>query len=122
MHFGTGPDEMETISELDPYVIDDHLQEIEICNQVSKSIFFIVSATYKWKFTFKSKHFDFLFISIHQALIGDSVGKTKIPTKLDLDVFNALLEHASSEHRTILKDWYTSNTKTNDYTLRQDYR
>lgn len=44
MHFGTGPDEMETMSELDPYVIDDHLQEIEICSRVSKSIFFIVSS------------------------------------------------------------------------------
>lgn len=43
MHFGTGPEEMETLSELDPYVIDDHLQEIEICSKVSKSIFFIVS-------------------------------------------------------------------------------
>lgn len=43
MHFGTGPEEMETMSELDPYVIDDHLQEIEICSRVSKSIFFIVS-------------------------------------------------------------------------------
>lgn len=43
MHFGTGPEEMETMSELDPYVIDDHLQEIEICSRVSKSVFFIVS-------------------------------------------------------------------------------
>lgn len=45
MHFGTGPEEMETMSELDPYVIDDHLHEIEICSRVSKSIFFIVSYT-----------------------------------------------------------------------------
>lgn len=44
MHFGTGPEEMETMSELDPYVIDDHLREIEICNNVSKSVFFIVSS------------------------------------------------------------------------------
>ncbi|XP_037046627.1 uncharacterized protein LOC119081650 [Bradysia coprophila] len=99
MHFGTGPEEMETMSELDPYVIDDHLQEIEICSRVSKSVFFI-------------------------ALVGDNVGKTKIPTKLDAEVFNALLEHASSENKTIFNDWYTktSNPNTNDYELRQDYR
>lgn len=114
MHFGTGPEEMETMSELDPYVIADHLQEIEICSRVSKSIFFIVSYDV------------YFYVSLNknivlQALLGDNLGKTKIPTKLDAEVFNALMEHASSENRTILNDWY-SNTKTNDYELRQDYR
>ncbi|KAJ6644572.1 Protein qui-1 [Pseudolycoriella hygida] len=97
MHFGTGPEEMETMSELDPYVIDDHLHEIEICSRVSKSVFFI-------------------------TLLGDNVGKTKIPTKLDDEVFSALLEQANSENRTLLNDWYTNNEKTNFYELRQDYR
>lgn len=43
MHFGTGPDNMDAIVDLDPHVLNDHLKEIEICSKVSKSTFFIVS-------------------------------------------------------------------------------
>lgn len=43
MHFGTGPDNMDAVVDLDPYILDEHLKEIEICSKVSKSIFFIVS-------------------------------------------------------------------------------
>lgn len=41
MHFGTGPD--GAVVDYDPYVLDDHLREIELCSKVSKSVFFIVS-------------------------------------------------------------------------------
>lgn len=43
MHFGTGPVNMDAVVDLDPYILDEHLEEIEICSKVSKSIFFIVS-------------------------------------------------------------------------------
>lgn len=43
MHFGTGPDNMDAVTDLDPHVLMDHLTEVEICSQVSKSVFFIVS-------------------------------------------------------------------------------
>lgn len=42
MHFGTGPDSMN-VSDLDPYILDEHLSEIEICSKVSRSVFFLVS-------------------------------------------------------------------------------
>lgn len=41
MHFGTGP--TSTATDLDPYILDEHLSEIEICSRVSKSVFFLVS-------------------------------------------------------------------------------
>lgn len=34
---------MDAVVDLDPYILDEHLKEIEICSKVSKSIFFIVS-------------------------------------------------------------------------------
>lgn len=43
MHFGTGPVNMDAVVDLDPYILDEHLQEIDVCSKVSKSIFFIVS-------------------------------------------------------------------------------
>lgn len=42
MHFGTGPNSIIAPSELDPYILDDHLSEVITCHRVSKSIFFIV--------------------------------------------------------------------------------
>lgn len=45
MHFGTGPDSMN-VSDLDPYILDEHLSEIEICSKVSRSVFFLVSVVY----------------------------------------------------------------------------
>lgn len=44
MHFGTGPDSMNVI-DLDPYILDEHLSEIEICSRRSRSVFFLVSRT-----------------------------------------------------------------------------
>lgn len=41
IHFGTGSG--CTVVDLDPYVLDDHLYEIETCHRVSKSVFLIVS-------------------------------------------------------------------------------
>lgn len=41
MHFGTGPENPQI--DIDPYTIQDHLREIEVCRKVSKSVFFIVS-------------------------------------------------------------------------------
>lgn len=43
MHFGTGPDNMDAVVDLDPYILQEHLKEIEICSKVSKSVYFIVS-------------------------------------------------------------------------------
>uniref|UniRef100_A0A182LW03 Uncharacterized protein n=1 Tax=Anopheles culicifacies TaxID=139723 RepID=A0A182LW03_9DIPT len=42
IHFGTGSDGLTTV-DLDPYVLEDHLEEIETCHGVSKSVFLIVS-------------------------------------------------------------------------------
>lgn len=42
IHFGTGSNEHGLV-DLDPYVLDDHLHEIETCHRVSKSVFLIVS-------------------------------------------------------------------------------
>lgn len=42
MHFGSGPS-ARCQSEFDPYIVDDHLREIQVCSKVSKSVFFIVS-------------------------------------------------------------------------------
>lgn len=43
MHFGTGPGHLNALTDNDPYILDEHLDEIEICGRDSKSIFFIVS-------------------------------------------------------------------------------
>lgn len=43
MHFGTGPAHADAIADVDPHILDEHLKEIRICSQESKSIFFIVS-------------------------------------------------------------------------------
>lgn len=45
MHFGTGPDP-DALTDMDPYILDEHLTEIEICSRFSKSIFFLVSKMY----------------------------------------------------------------------------
>lgn len=43
MHFGTGPNSIIQSTEIDPFILEDHLTEIVTCHRVSKSIFFIVS-------------------------------------------------------------------------------
>lgn len=43
MHFGTGPGHLDALTDNDPYILNDHLDEIEICGRDSKSIFFLVS-------------------------------------------------------------------------------
>lgn len=43
MHFGTGPGHTDSFADLDPYILDEHLSEIEVCSRASKSIFFLVS-------------------------------------------------------------------------------
>lgn len=43
MHFGTGPHEIDSIIDLDPYILDDILSEVNTCHRVSKSVFFLVS-------------------------------------------------------------------------------
>lgn len=44
MHFGTGPGNGDAFVDLDPYILDEHLSEIEVCCRVSKSVFFLVSS------------------------------------------------------------------------------
>lgn len=46
MHFGTGPNSIIQSSEIDPFILEDHLTEIVTCHRVSKSIFFIVSSIF----------------------------------------------------------------------------
>lgn len=43
MHFGTGPGHLDALTDNDPYILNEHLDEIEICARDSKSIFFLVS-------------------------------------------------------------------------------
>lgn len=43
MHFGTGPGHLSALTDNDPYILNEHLDEIEICARDSKSIFFLVS-------------------------------------------------------------------------------
>lgn len=43
MHFGTGPGHLDALTDNDPYILNEHLDEIEICGRDSKSIFFLVS-------------------------------------------------------------------------------
>lgn len=47
MHFGTGPGHTDAIVDYDPYILDEHLSEIEICSRVSKSVFFLVSKLFR---------------------------------------------------------------------------
>lgn len=48
MHFGTGPDHLGAFVDLDPYILDEHLVEIEVCSRVSKSVFFLVSHNFSY--------------------------------------------------------------------------
>uniref|UniRef100_A0A182J649 WD_REPEATS_REGION domain-containing protein n=1 Tax=Anopheles atroparvus TaxID=41427 RepID=A0A182J649_ANOAO len=43
IHFGTGSDGLTGV-DLDPYVLEDHLEEIQTCHYVSKSVFLIRSS------------------------------------------------------------------------------
>lgn len=43
MHFGTGPSSADSLTDVDPYILNEHLREIDLCAEVSKSAFFIVS-------------------------------------------------------------------------------
>lgn len=52
MHFGTGPGHLDASTDLDPYILEEHLSEIEICSRFSKSVFFLVSHVFFLIFCF----------------------------------------------------------------------
>uniref|UniRef100_A0A6E8VK53 NWD1/2-like winged helix-turn-helix domain-containing protein n=1 Tax=Anopheles coluzzii TaxID=1518534 RepID=A0A6E8VK53_ANOCL len=88
IHFGTGSDGL-TIVDLDPYVLDDHLEEIETCHCVSKSVFLIV-------------------------LLGSRLGNFLLPTKLDSSIFTAISKLSTDDEVQCLRKWYsTTCPKTN---------
>ncbi|KFB46917.1 AGAP004827-PA-like protein [Anopheles sinensis] len=98
IHFGTGCDGLTAV-DLDPYVLDDHLEEIETCHAVSKSVFLIV-------------------------LLGSRLGNFLLPAKLDPDVLTAISERSSATEDECLRKWYRRPVKDAEgcYWLATDYR
>ncbi|XP_049297951.1 protein qui-1 isoform X1 [Anopheles funestus] len=82
IHFGTGSDGFTTV-ELDPYVLEDHLEEIETCHAVSKSVFLIV-------------------------LLGSRLGNFLLPTKLDPTIFTAISKLSTGDEVECLRKWYST--------------
>lgn len=62
MHFGTGPSQ-DALTDLDPYILNEHLSEIEICSRVSKSVFFLVSTTNAARIILRVHRFLFLIFA-----------------------------------------------------------
>lgn len=124
MHFGTGPVNMDAVVDLDPYILDEHLKEIEVCSKVSKSTFFIVSIylfngtrTEKVDFSFEM----FSIVPRDQALIGQCLGKPNIPTHLDTDVYHAITKNTNDCDVGIIREWYAQDAG-GGYRLRIEYR
>ncbi|ETN64158.1 hypothetical protein AND_004106 [Anopheles darlingi] len=84
IHFGTGCDGLTAV-DLDPYVLEDHLEEIETCRTVSKSVFLIV-------------------------LLGSRLGNFLLPTKLEPAVHAAIAERCNEEESERLHKWYRSGS------------
>ncbi|KXJ84372.1 hypothetical protein RP20_CCG000009 [Aedes albopictus] len=95
IHFGTGSG--CTVVDLDPYVLDDHLYEIETCHRVSKSVFLIV-------------------------LLGSRLGNFLLPTKLDSEVFTAINKHSTADECECLRKWYQEDAAAGGYVLRTQFR
>nr|XP_029722533.1 uncharacterized protein LOC115263375 [Aedes albopictus] len=95
IHFGTGSG--CTVVDLDPYVLDDHLYEIETCHRVSKSVFLIV-------------------------LLGSRLGNFLLPTKLDSEVFTAINKHSTADECECLRKWYQEDEAAGGYVLRTQFR
>ncbi|XP_055622084.1 protein qui-1 isoform X3 [Toxorhynchites rutilus septentrionalis] len=95
IHFGTGSD--YTTVDLDPYVLEDHLCEIETCHRVSKSVFFM-------------------------ALLGSRLGNFLLPTKLEPDIFTAIGKRSSVEECEFLRRWYREEPAGGDFMLQTQYR
>ncbi|XP_055611687.1 protein qui-1 isoform X2 [Uranotaenia lowii] len=86
VHFGTGSD--CTAVDLDPYVLADHLEEIETCHRVSKSVFLVI-------------------------LLGSRLGNFLLPTKIDADVFEAIGKFSTAEQGELLRSWYHQQHRIN---------
>lgn len=56
-----------------------------------------------------------------QTLIGNSLGKLHLPTRLDEDVFKAIQKY-SSTNVDLLNEWYQYNDEAHTYTLNISYR
>ncbi|XP_055527282.1 protein qui-1 isoform X1 [Wyeomyia smithii] len=95
IHFGTGSE--STVVELDPYVLDDHLSEIETCHRVSKSVFCIV-------------------------LLGSRLGNFLLPTRLSSEVFTVLTQHSTATECECLRKWYRQGSAAGDYILQTPFR
>ncbi|XP_032571228.1 NACHT domain- and WD repeat-containing protein 1 isoform X1 [Drosophila sechellia] len=98
MHFGTGDLEVHQL-ERDPYLIHDYLHEIDTCHAHTKSVFFMV-------------------------LVGDGIGRQLLPTKIDEDIFSAVLtdQQTSADHEAMLVKWYEKDASQSQRQLKQDYR
>lgn len=98
MHFGTGDLEVHQL-ERDPYLIHDYLHEIDTCHAHTKSVFFMV-------------------------LVGDGIGRQLLPTKIDEDIFFAVLadQQTSADHEAMLVKWYERDASQTQRQLKQDYR
>ncbi|XP_019876166.2 protein qui-1 [Aethina tumida] len=91
MHFGA--DEKDYY---DPYLFEDHLNEIRLCHKLSRGCFFV-------------------------SLVGDKYGPLMVPPQLDVDKYLLVLNKAEElglDH-TILENWYKK--VENEYVLK-DYR
>ncbi|EDS35482.1 conserved hypothetical protein [Culex quinquefasciatus] len=98
IHFGTGSNEHGLV-DLDPYVLDDHLHEIETCHRVSKSVFLIV-------------------------LLGSRLGNFLLPTRLDAEVFTAISKRATAGECDRLQKWYHQEERdpSGGFVLQTQYR
>lgn len=98
IHFGTGSNEHGLV-DLDPYVLDDHLHEIETCHRVSKSVFLIV-------------------------LLGSRLGNFLLPTRLDAEVFTAISKRATAGECDRLRKWYHQEERdpSGGFVLQTQYR
>ncbi|XP_016984916.1 uncharacterized protein LOC108048641 isoform X2 [Drosophila rhopaloa] len=98
MHFGTGDLEINQL-ERDPYMIHDYLHEIDICHAHTKSAFFMV-------------------------LVGDGIGRQLLPTKMDEDIFSAVLAdpQITADQKALLTKWYEEDESQSKRHLKQDYR
>ncbi|XP_033234767.1 NACHT domain- and WD repeat-containing protein 1 isoform X1 [Drosophila pseudoobscura] len=98
MHFGTGALEVNQL-ERDPYLLQDYLHEIDTCHAHTKSVFFL-------------------------ALIGDGLGRLPLPTRLDEDIYAAVLAdpQTTADQEALLARWYEMDPSKVQRQLKQDYR
>ena len=65
------------------------------------------------------KCYNKIFFFNLQALVGQSLGKTRIPIKLDSILYKAIVAHSSSDEISIINEWYQKRVD-NSYELKPD--